>query len=149
MRRAGKAFVDRLARGETFIYSMPVFDSGFAQPPAQQHQPIIERERKIEQANIEVFDLNAGSINFGERIFDAPNCLDAKGTAIEAMPQFYRDSAGLVGAFGKSGEFILDLPGFTPGLHSLPQQAFKNGQERGCLGESEGAVSHEKGPKVY
>jgi hypothetical protein len=68
---ARDALIDGLAAGESLLGSMPVGDRFFAQPPAEQNDLSLDLTRKIKQANVEILDLHANGVDFGEGVFGA------------------------------------------------------------------------------
>jgi hypothetical protein len=56
--RAGNAFVDGLAAGESFVRAVPMSDGGFAHLPAEQDDAALDFAGKIEQSDIEIFNLH-------------------------------------------------------------------------------------------
>src|ERR1035441_5052770 len=73
--RIRDALVDGLACHETLVGPVPVRDCQLTQFPAQQKGLTLNLAGEIEQSNVEVFHLDAGCINFGERVLDAANRL--------------------------------------------------------------------------
>src|SRR5206468_7784081 len=67
--RLQNALVNRLAAAETFRKSVPVGDLVLPQLPAKKNSLVFDQAGKIEQADIQVFHLHTGGINFGEGIF--------------------------------------------------------------------------------
>src|SRR5438477_4020662 len=66
--RLSDALVDWLAAGEPFAHTVPMCDCFFAEPPAEQDGPAIHNARKVEQTDIEIFDLHADGIDFCDGI---------------------------------------------------------------------------------
>ena len=58
--------INGLASGEAFAGGVPVSDSLLSQLPAEQDGASINVAGKVEQADVEVFDLHAGGVDFGE-----------------------------------------------------------------------------------
>ena len=79
------ALIDRFAPGESFLRAVPVSDSLFAQLPAKQHHLPVHFAGKIEQADVEVFDLHSDGIDLGHGIPDPPNRLLPLGLASRQM----------------------------------------------------------------
>src|SRR5690348_2334872 len=79
--RLRNPLVDWLATGETLIRAMPVSDGFLAEFPAQQDGSSVDLARKIKKTNVEIFDLHADGINFGQRIFHSLFRLRALGLA--------------------------------------------------------------------
>ena len=61
--------------------AVPVRDAFFAQLPAQQDHFFAHDAGEIEQADVEVFHLHAGGVDFGDGVFGALQCLLAFGLA--------------------------------------------------------------------
>jgi hypothetical protein len=68
---AAKALIYRLAALKAGFYCMPVFYSGLAHSPAEQHHLAIEVAGKVEQAGVEILYLNADGIDLGYALADA------------------------------------------------------------------------------
>jgi hypothetical protein len=139
---AGYSLVDGLAAGEAFFCAVPVSDGGFAHPPAEQDYATFDFAGKVEQAYIEIFDLDADGVDLGEGVFGALFCLGAFGLA--AGDGDYVDVRATVekDAVIERLHFALDL------FHQLlagdrgAQQGFQHGEQRLGFVESEGAVRH-------
>src|SRR5205809_6043631 len=78
--RLSDALVDWLAAGEPFAHTVPMCDCFFAEPPAEQDGPSIHNARKVEQTDIEVFDLHADGIDFRDGI--VTRCMDFSRSAL-------------------------------------------------------------------
>ena len=78
---AGDALVDGLAAGESFVGAVPVRDGWFAHPPAEQNDAAFHLAGEIEQSDIEILDLDADGVDFGESVFGSLFSLGALGLA--------------------------------------------------------------------
>jgi hypothetical protein len=79
--RARDAFVNEFAAGESLICSVPVGDGWFAHFPAEQNSSAFHLAGKIQQADVDVFDLNADGIDFGKSVLSTLFGLGALGFA--------------------------------------------------------------------
>src|SRR5712692_2172089 len=69
------SLVHRLTSGKTLTHSVPVSNRRFSQLPAQQDDLAVNLAGEIQQADVEVLDLDSDGINFGHRVFYALNGL--------------------------------------------------------------------------
>src|SRR5579864_1070687 len=69
------ALVNRFAPGESFAYPMPMSDRLLAKFPAQEDNAAVDFTGEIQQANIEIFHLDAHGIDFGHCVLQALNRL--------------------------------------------------------------------------
>lgn len=71
--------VDGLTSTKTFFQSVPVLDLLFSEFPAQQDDLVVYLAGEIEQADIEIFHLNANGFDFGECVLGSLNGFVALG----------------------------------------------------------------------
>src|SRR5258705_12056520 len=69
--RTSNALVDQLAPGEAFVGAVPVRDLFLAELPAEQDGFAIHHAGEIEQADVEVFDLDADGVDLVNGVFHA------------------------------------------------------------------------------
>ena len=97
---------------------------------------------KIEQSDVEVFDLHAGRIDFREGVLDALDCLLAFGLAPRQMDHVQKCTAvqeHAVSCFLKFGICLFD---HLLTMNRLLEQSLEDRQQRLCFVESESAVGH-------
>src|SRR5215470_586850 len=87
------SFVDGFAAGESFFGRMPVGDFFLAKLPAEQNDFTVDAAGKVEQADIDVFDLYAGGVNLGDRVFGALHRALALGAAARDSYYVHQRSA--------------------------------------------------------
>src|SRR5215471_1571050 len=67
----GDPFIDGLASSEAFLHSMPVSDRLFPELPAEQDGLTLYLTWEIQQADAQIFYLNANGVDFGKGVFGA------------------------------------------------------------------------------
>lgn len=139
----GNSFVDGLAAGETFVRAVPVRDGVFAHLPAEQDDSALDLAGEIEQADVDVFHLDADGIDFGKCVFGALFGLGALGLAA-------RDGNHVdVSATVEEDAMIESLHLALYVFHHLlaadggTQQGFEYGKQRLGFVEGEGAFRHD------
>jgi len=106
--RLRDALIDPLAAGKTFAHAVPVSDGFFSQFPAEQNRAAFDFAGEVEQADIEVFDLHADGVDFGERIFDFLHCFLALRFAAGKMDNVKERAAVEKNAMGDGLKFSID-----------------------------------------
>lgn len=140
--RADDAFIDGLAAGEAFVGAVPVGDGVFSRPPAEQDDAAFDFAGKIEQADVDIFDLDADGIDFGESVFGALLGLGALGLA--AGDGYYIDVSAAVEEDAVIERLHLGFNVFHDLLAADggAQERFEHGKKRLGFVESEGSVGH-------
>jgi hypothetical protein len=82
---SGNALIDRLASSETFGFTVPVGNGRLAKLPAEQHNFTFHFAGEIQQADVEIFNLNSGSVDFADGILDPLNGFFPLGLAAGEM----------------------------------------------------------------
>ena len=99
------AFVDGLASSEAFFSAVPVRDFLFSEFPAQQNNFAFDFAGEVEESDVEVFDLNAGGVDFGDGILHALQCLLAFSFAAGELRYVHECSAIQEDAVAERFEF--------------------------------------------
>jgi hypothetical protein len=139
---AGDAFVDGLAAREAFSRAVPVSNRGLAHLPAEQHDAAFDDARKIEQADVDIFDLHADGIDFGERIFGPLFGLGAFGFAPRNGHNINMRATVEKDAMGQRLHFGLDLFHEFLATDGRAQKRFEHRKKRVGFVEIESSVGH-------
>jgi hypothetical protein len=138
----GDPLVDRLAAGETLGYAVPVSDAVLAKFPAEQNNLSIYFAREVEQANIEIFNLNTDGVDFGEGVFDSVDGFLALCFPTGKMNDVNRHAAAEKNVMREVLGFFINRLDQAFAIDGRTQQGFKNGEKGLGFIESEGTVSH-------
>ena len=136
------AVVDGLAAGEAFFGAVPMSDGRLALLPAKQNDFAFDLAGEIEQSDVEVFDLDAGGVDFGEGIFNAADRLFAFGFAPRPLHDIQHGAAVEKHAMRQVLKFIVDVGYQLLGVDGLAKQRLQNGQEHVGFIEAKGADGH-------
>jgi hypothetical protein len=108
---AAEAVVDGLAALEAGFYGVPVLDGRFARLPAEKDDFAIDVAGEIEQAGVEIFDLNTDFVDFSKGFAGALDLFFEFGAARGDFSYVDVHASGEVNAAGEIGKFIVDLLG--------------------------------------
>ena len=139
---AGDALIDGLAACESFFRAVPVSNGGLAHLPAEQHNPAFDDARKIEQADVEIFDLHADGIDFGEGIFGPLFSLGALGLAPRDGHNVNMRTTVEKDAMGQCLHFGLDLFHEFLAADGRAQKRLEHRKESVGFVKIEGSVGH-------
>jgi len=137
----GDAIVDRLAASEALFGSVPMGDGRLAQFPAEQDDLIVDLAGEIEEADVDVLDLNADGIDLVEGVADALDGFLALGATQSDLLDLDESAAGKKDALVKLGKFAVDFLDELLAIDGLAKQALENGQQRVGFLETEGLHS--------
>jgi hypothetical protein len=140
---ARNAFVDGLTARKSFFRAVPVGDGVLAHLPAQQDHAAFDFTGEIKQADIQIFDLNADGVDFGESIFGALFGLGALGLAAGDGNHVDAGSAVEEDALIERLHLRLDFLDEVLAADRRSQQRFQHREQGLSFVESEGAVGHE------
>ena len=117
-------------------------DGGFAHPPAQEHDAAFDFAGKIEQADVNVFDLHADGVDFGESVFGALLGLGALSLAAGDGDHVNVRSTVQKNAVTERLHLAFKIFHDLLAADSGAQQRFEDGKKRLSFVESESAVGH-------
>lgn len=140
---ARDSFIDQLAPGEAFFHAVPVGDGFFSTLPTQENDPAIDLAGKIEQADIDVFDLHTDGIDLGEGVFGALLGLAALGFAAGDGDNIHVRPAIQKNPVAERLHLALDLFHQLLAVDGGAQKGFEDGKKSLSFVESEGAGGHE------
>jgi hypothetical protein len=125
---AAKAVVDGLAALEAGFDGVPVFDGGFATLPAEEDDFVFYAAGEVEEAGVEVFDLDADFVDFGDGFTGALDVL-LHGVSLGGdFGDVDRHTASEVNAARNGGEFGVDRFGGLLALNSALQERLDHGK---------------------
>jgi hypothetical protein len=140
--RALDAFVDGLASGEAFFGAMPVGDFFFSEFPTQQDDFAFDFAGEVEESDVEVFDLHAGGVNFGDGIFDALQRFLALGLTAGELRDVDECSAIEEDAVPERFEFSVDFFDELLAIDGRAEQGFEHGEKHAGFVEGKSAGGH-------
>src|SRR5450631_297252 len=117
-------------------------DGGLAQFPAQQEDLALNLAGEIEQADVEVFYLHAGRVNFGKGVLDAPNRPLALRLAPRQMDHVQHHAAVEKNPVRRFLQLRVHIFNQLLAVNGLLEQRFQNRQEHLRFIEGKGAVRH-------
>ena len=100
-----------------------------AQFPTEQDDLTIHFAGEIEQADVEVLDLNANGVDLSHRVLNALQCFVAVCLAGGKMNDVQRHAASEINLVGKRLKFCLYAFDQVLGFDGGAQQGFKDGQQ--------------------
>ena len=139
---ADDAFINGLAAGESFFRAVPVGNGGFSHFPAQQYDMAFDLARKIEQANVDIFDLDSDGVDLGEGVFGA---LFGLGTLRFAAGHGHDVDVGAAveeDAVSKSLHFGFDFFHDLLAADGRAQKRFEHRKQSLSFVESESSIAH-------
>ena len=142
--RLSDALVDWLAAGEPFAHTVPMCDCFFAEPPAEQDGPSIHNARKVEQTDIEVFDLHADGIDFRDGILHALYGLFALGLAPREMHDIQERATIEENSVGDFLQFSIDGFDQLLAINRSAEKRLEHREQGLRFFESERTVSHKR-----
>src|ERR1039457_2973563 len=117
-------------------------DRWFAQLPAQQEDFSFYLAGEVQQSDVEIFHLNSGRVDFGERILNAANRPLALRLAPGQMHHIQQHAAiekNLVRGLLQFGVHVFNQ---LLGVDCLPEQRLQNWEQRLRFIEAKSAVGH-------
>ena len=127
--RLGDLLVYWLAAGEAFAGVVPVGDSLFTQFPAKQHGAAFHLAGEIEQPYVDVFHLDSGGVNFGERVLYPLDGFLALRFAPRHLNDVHQQAAAEKDAMGEVLEFGVHAFDQLLAIDRGTQQRFQNRQK--------------------
>src|ERR1700757_185302 len=89
-----EAIVDGLASGKAVFHGVPEVDTVLAKFPAEQHDLAVDFAGKIEQACVEIFNLNANGIDLGDGVLRGLKMRFKRGTLTAHAGDVNEEPAG-------------------------------------------------------
>jgi hypothetical protein len=126
---APEAVVDRLAALEARFHGVPVFYGALALFPAEEDDFIFDAAGEVEEAGIEVLDLDADFVDFSHGLAGAVDVLFDLGAAGGDFGDIDVHAAGEVDAAGEGGEFGVDGFGGLFAFGGAVEQGLNEGKE--------------------
>lgn len=117
-------------------------DFGFAQFPAEQDNLTVYAAGEIEQAYVDVFDLHAGGVNFGDGIFRSLNGALALGLATRHGDHIDQSPAIEKDALREFLKFRINFFDQFLAVDRVAQQRFQGGEQHLGILQGESSSGH-------
>jgi len=127
---AAEAVVYGLAAFEAGFEGVPVVDGGLAHAPAEEDDLVVEAEGEVEEAGVEVLDLDSDGIDFGDGLFDAREVGVHFGALADDGGYVDLHAAGEVDAAAQLAKFLLHSLRVLLAREGALEQGLKDGEQR-------------------
>src|SRR5689334_21837699 len=121
---------------------MPVRNLVLTHFPAKKDHPIVDDAREVQQSDIEILDLNAGSINLTQSVLDVLNGFLPFSLPCRYLRDIEQQAARQKDLVIQILELFVDFFYQLLRLDRLFQQRFEHGQQEVRLVESECPLRH-------